>query len=207
MSTFDDIKEQLNAQSQQLVASGQPPRPYDQFITEADIATYEQAIAWWPNPEVVEELPPHMQAPTPYLLASNYADLSHPHGTTFAQRLNHYVQTVCHWLTANGYSPQTPNESKEERKARKNREAQARFRTSAKQAADPLLQQRIDVEVEALGELTRNRDAALAELDAQVLAAQQEFLRLCAHRTAERARLAGLVSAQRELVAKTKRGQ
>lgn len=204
-NTLALIQQELGAQ----YTSSPDQRRTTDFATQKDADSYDAAVVWWPDKEVLEDLPDHMQVPSVYLLCTNFQQMDHPHGNTFAARLSHYSTIVTKWLTDNGYDVAAPNtvESAADRKARKNREAQARFRTSAKPAADPALQQRIDVEVEALGELTRNRDAALEELNAQVNAAQVEFLRLCALRKSEAKRWGGLVYAQRDLVAKTKRGQ
>lgn len=187
-------------------SSYHPERDPLTFVDQNAVDQYNQALEWWPDKEFVTDLPDYLAPPTLYLMCNSFNDLNYAFGNSFALRLNHYAQTLCTWLTENGYSTQTPNETKDERKARKNREAQTRFRASNKPAVDFALQARIDVEVEALAELTRQRDAALADLDQQVTTAQAAFLQLCATRTAERNRWQGLVGAQRELVSKTKRG-
>jgi len=181
--------------------------PLDHYFKDEDFTNYKAAEAWWPK-----DAPLPLALPTLHTFAGMRKVFSGAQtgSTTFNDILERLSQRVIDWLVSEKRDIHHPNETPAERKARKNREAQSRFRDRIRvthgSSVDPELQQRIDVEVEALAELTRTRDATLAKLDAQVLSAHESFLRLCAHRTAERARLAGLVSAQRDLVSRTKRG-
>lgn len=108
------------------------------FLSPGDLEEYWKAIDWWPK-----DAPKHCMAPHLNTLAGYYV---HTLGTkiwTFNEALMSWAVKVTKWLEEEGRSVVNPNESKEERKARKNREAQKRHR-ERQPTADPAIKAHAD---------------------------------------------------------------
>lgn len=112
------------------------------FVTEADLERFVDVVSKWPKAVPMRQL----QAPT---LDSMVSDLRiHPgqEPFTFAQRLDWAHDNILRWMEQNKVDPNNPNETKDERKARLNREAVKRHRqrNAIAKSEDPMEQQLTD---------------------------------------------------------------
>lgn len=83
-NTLALIQQELGSQ----LTSLHDQRPLTEFASQQDADNYDLAAAWWPSNEAIEELPPQMTLPGIYLLCTNFQQMDHPHGNTFAARLS-----------------------------------------------------------------------------------------------------------------------
>lgn len=98
-----------------------PPELFDDYL---------KAKEWWPN-----DLTQDSQICLPSLggIAHIYSAMNEPIlRNTFSDIMNRRAQQVVVWLQAHGRDPARPNETSAQRKARKNREAQRRYRERQK---------------------------------------------------------------------------
>lgn len=149
------------------------------FVTEADLERFVDVVSRWPN-----------SAPTATLRKPDLFGMVHglrtPIGIqqrTFAEQLDWHVAAITRWMEHNKIDPAHPNETKEERKARQNREGVRRHRqrNAVAKSSDPE-EQRLTEQVRALArsvqdgrswakraeaEAKRVRDAAIEAAKAQ----------------------------------------
>lgn len=102
------------------------------FVTEADFERYQNVVNDWPR----------RAAQRPPSLPLMVSDLRTQPGATpvsFGQRLDTCHAQIMDWMTQNGVDPRNPNESKEERNARLNRERvrNHRMRNKTTDSTDP----------------------------------------------------------------------
>lgn len=94
----------------------------DDYFKEGDLQTFCNVVSWWPK-----NAPANLRVPT---LADMITYLriydNHPNavGATFAQALEARVERVKSWMSTKRMDPDNPNETKEERAKRMNRERQ-----------------------------------------------------------------------------------
>lgn len=108
-----------------LLASGVPQdqivNPY-KFAQPGDLQTLQNVVSWWPK-----DAPATHRAPTLYMLLQSLRIMD-GQPTTFDAQLQWYVARVKAWMLESKRDPDNPNETKEERNARLNRERVARHR-------------------------------------------------------------------------------
>ena len=141
--------------------------PIEQFYTRADLENYRKAMAWWPksHPRSIA-----LKAPSLKSLLDYYQPNSK---RTFAQALSLRSEMIIEWIKKNDCYLLNPNETKEERKARKNREAQQRYKE--RHNNDPEAKTRHE-------QLIAERNEAMKTLDQSVEVAHNQFLTVCAER-------------------------
>lgn len=110
----------------------EPHRPWKDwsiYYKAGDLANYMQARDWWPHDA------PHIhKLPALNLMIRWRADIG---VRSFGDHLNYVGNRCGQWLANEGRNVQFPNETKAQTKARKNREAQARFRARASAKETP----------------------------------------------------------------------
>jgi hypothetical protein len=121
-------------------------------------------------------MPKQLMAPDLYSLCHQYQD--ERFGTTFIQRLHQATTPVVAWLQANNISVDRPNETRDEKRARQNRDAQRRFRERQSGQGDPAVQAAYDQWQSEIAE----RKRVMAELDLLVKDAQENFMKTCDQR-------------------------
>lgn len=131
--TQELVLQYLWSQHDSLRNSGQPSPPVSMFFNEhADFEAYKKMVAWWPKRATCPKLPMHYEIPTPmHQLLYRYDQ-----GPNFAERMIMYATRVVTWMESNNVDLANPNESRADRKARLNREAQARFRVARRAEAE-----------------------------------------------------------------------
>lgn len=117
----NDVMEHLWGQHNALRDAGQSSPPVSQFFIEGhDLSSFQAARAWWPR---AADLPARLGFPGMLIFLHSYEQ-----GPSFAERLTERAMPVVKWLESQGVDVSNPNETVADRKARQNREAQARFR-------------------------------------------------------------------------------
>jgi hypothetical protein len=123
---------------QWLLASGVPDHNIaqpDSYFQSGDLQLYSNVVSWWPKDAPAQYAPPTLftllqsiQLPTPETVR------------TFRSELEWHVERCKSWMQGQRMNVDNPNESKEERTARLNRERVARHRLRrAKETDDPEL--------------------------------------------------------------------
>lgn len=153
--TPDDVLELLWGQAEELERDHEgPPAPSPTlfFTGQADLDNYWRAAGWWPI-----DVPVQWCCPSIVLLCHDYWD-GHPAiGATFAERLLKRAAPAVEWLQEHGRDPAHPNETEEQRKARK-----AQERNAARRKVGP------DADAyQAWKELCRQRKLAHEAVDQQ----------------------------------------
>lgn len=130
--TPDDVLELLWGQAEHIERDhtyngSAPPEAF--FAGQADLDNYWRAVAWWPA-----DVPAQWRCPSILMLCHDYWD-GHPAiGATFAERLLKRAAPAVEWLKEQGRDPANPNESEEQRKARKVQERNAARRKTGEVA-------------------------------------------------------------------------
>lgn len=106
-----------------------PFAPMDAFYKPGDLEQYWAAKAWWPK-----DAPPRFQMPLLTMIARGRQAAFF---RTFTDYLNTSGRNCGQWLLAEGRSLEDPNETPEERKARKGRESAQRYRDRNVRNVDP----------------------------------------------------------------------
>lgn len=128
--TPDDVLELLRGQAEERdhTSNGSAP-PEAFFVGQADLDNYWRAVAWWPA-----DVPAQWRCPSILMLCHDYWD-GHPAiGSTFAERLLKRAAPAVEWLKEQGRDPANPNETEEQRKARKVQERNAARRVGSAEA-------------------------------------------------------------------------
>lgn len=114
-------------------------------ITDADLPNVYAALDWWPKdcPPVMRQhgLLPLVQ------MCITHRPTDKP--MSVLELLNIASVKVVAWLQAEGRSVVNPNETSEDRKARKNKEAQQRHRERNTKSTDPVLKNAAEASAEA----------------------------------------------------------
>lgn len=116
----------------------QEPRAW---CNPGDLQTFSNVVNWWPTGGV----PTHLRAPTLVAMLNGLRVL--PQGLTesFAEHLDRRKALVAGHIAAKGGDTANPNETADERAARKNRERQARWQLKhAAASADPVKNELIE---------------------------------------------------------------
>lgn len=92
------------------------------FAEPGDLQTLCNVVSWWPQDAPVTHRPPTLYI----MLQGLHATPDSPR--TFGHLLDWYVDRVKQWLGSTKRDPDNPNETREERNARLNRERVARHR-------------------------------------------------------------------------------
>lgn len=102
----------------------------EQWVQPGDLQTLANVVSWWP-----QDAPPRYRAPSFAVLMD---DLFIRDGEiwSFRQRLEWFVARVREWLRVEGGNPDNPNETREERTKRKNRERQAAWQARNRRGSD-----------------------------------------------------------------------
>lgn len=152
------------------------PKQVDFFFDGLnDIMQWRQAVAWWPKHK---DLPPALACPTVWMLCSNYLESDPRIGDTFIARLTLQAGKVMQWASDHKLNPANPDETKEERRARLNRERVARHR-QAKQLApkDPRVAA-IAEAYAALQEGRRQKREAIRQWDGHLAGLERRWVEL-----------------------------
>lgn len=139
--------------------------PIEQFWQAGDLALYHQALAWWPTDATNQhnrlfglgEL-------CSYVLWVKSLTAPHP---TFREALHANGERCVKWLQANNRNIQNPNETKDERKRRLGREAQARYRANAKENGSSPRNDHVKQLWSAYMDACRVRKEAIAQIKAR----------------------------------------
>jgi hypothetical protein len=109
-----------------LLASGVPVEqihnPYT-FAEPGDLQTLQNVVSDWPR-----DAPANQRAPTLYMLLQGMHIQGGVSAGNFNDQLEWYINRNTQWLIDNRRDPNNPNETREERNARLNRERVARHR-------------------------------------------------------------------------------
>lgn len=102
----------------------------EQWVQPGDLQTLSNVVSWWPA-----DAPPRYRAPSFAVLMD---DLFIKDGEiwSFTQRLEWFVVRVREWVRTEGGNPENPNESREDRARRKNRERQAAYQARNRRGSD-----------------------------------------------------------------------
>lgn len=140
---------------------GLPTLDHAEFLAEGDLTSFRQLLAWWPT-DHPRNLPPPGLGELCDRVVGNPVFPPVPFGDLLTRRW----RECCAWLAENDRNLDDPNETREERRRRKGREAVARHRaTSAHPAADELRR----LHAEYIGACRRRQaayDAVTPEVDA-----------------------------------------
>ena len=152
----------------------------EQYAQEGDLQTLATVVSWWPK-----NAPARYRAPS---LAAFIQDLrvrGDAGCSSMAMRIDYYVNRVREHIQREGGDPQNPNETKEERAKRKNRERQKRFQLAHAESNsdDPVLDGLVATMRAEAQSLTQGKAWLKREL-AQAKAAEQAAI---AHARAARA--------------------
>lgn len=117
------------------IGMGTPPEQLQNpatFVTEADFERYLNVVSTWPRRAA--QRPPSLP-----LMVSDLRTYAGSTPISFAERLDTCHKQITDWMVANGVDPTNPNESKEERQARLNRERvkNHRLRHKTTDSTDP----------------------------------------------------------------------
>lgn len=121
---FEFFKKACYAWGHWQIAMGTPMEQLqnpETFVTEADYDCFLNVVNNWPRAAA-------MRPPTLLLMVNDLRTMPGATATSFAQRLDEQHERILDWMTNNGVDPTNPNESREERAKRKNRENVARYR-------------------------------------------------------------------------------
>lgn len=94
-----------------------------EWTKESDLQNLSTVVSWWPK-----DAPASHRHPTLYGMLYSLRTPQGNKAKTFEEALGDYVDRVKVWMLANKKNVDNPNESKEERDARLNRERVARYR-------------------------------------------------------------------------------
>lgn len=112
------------------------------FVTEADFDRFQNVVSNWPRAAA-------QRPPTLLLMVSALRTYAGSAPTSFGALLDTIHARILDWMQNNGVDPARPNESKEEKAARLNRERVRNYRLRHKQASSD------DPEEAALAEAVR----------------------------------------------------
>lgn len=162
-----------------------------QYVTQADLDSYLKALDWWPK-----DAPAHMQAPTLETLAQTILYTPPLEPITFATALNTLAANVVVWLESEKRNVANPNESKDERRKRLNRERVGRHRDESKmrETASPEKIAKVEEAEAYLAVVKEQRASVKASLDKDVKAAHKEFVELTRDRKKTMAHWDGVVT-------------
>lgn len=102
------------------------------FVTETDFDRYQNVVSSWPRRAA-------QRPPSLLLMVSDLRTQAGATPMSFGSRLDLCHSQINDWMLANGVDPTNPNESKEERQARMNRERvrNHRLRNKTTDSTDP----------------------------------------------------------------------
>jgi len=109
-----------------LLASGVPAEQIanpSTWVEPGDLQAFSNVVSWWPK-----DAPASHRCPTLYDMLHALRTLEGSHPRSFGHELDRYVHRAKEWMLANKRNPDNPNETREEREARLNRERVARHR-------------------------------------------------------------------------------
>lgn len=122
--SFEFFKKACYAWGHWQIAQGIPATELqnpETFVTEDDFERYQNVVSNWPRRAA-------MRPPSLPLMVSDLRALPGAPAMSFGQRLDQQYALIEAWMINNGVDPTRPNESKEERDKRLNRERVARHR-------------------------------------------------------------------------------
>lgn len=112
-------------------------QPLDQFIRDGDLQTFSNVVSWWPKNAPVSHRVPNLADMITYVRVPDYPNPTR----TFAEALGERVERVKGWMRTQRMDADNPNETREERAKRMNRERQRNFKLRhAENVDDPDLQ-------------------------------------------------------------------
>lgn len=174
--TADELLTLFHHQQESSLQTGSIPVP--NYITDVELPHLWAALDWWPK----QGLPTTHDFST--IDRVGLFSVYNPHvgaPVRAMEILTRKAAEVSEYLTVSGSSVVNPNETAEERKARKNREAQSRHRDKQRANADPAIEAARLAYVQAYGEFQRlcaERKQAEAYFKAKIAAATENYKKL-----------------------------
>jgi hypothetical protein len=145
------------------------------FVADGDLQLHSNVVSEWPK-----DAPATHRAPTLYTILMGLRIVDGSEQPRFFSILEWHVKRMREWLVGNRRDPDNPNETKEQREARLNRERVARHRLRhAAGSDDPELNRLLQVAKAAVDNVTAGRKwikgaerQAKADMDAAIAAAK-----------------------------------
>lgn len=114
------------------------------FVFPGDLQTYANVVSWWPK-----NAPASYAPPTLFTIMQDLRLQPDGPQTKFVESLDWYVERVKEWIRVQRMSMDNPNEDKEERERRLNRERVARHRIKHMPGSDDPEEQALISEAKA----------------------------------------------------------
>lgn len=168
-ATDEQVQAYALLHSLDIIRDGGRVLDIDTFYKPGDADNWRAARDWWPT-----DAPLMLKLPDLGTMARCIGKHPPLEPMVFMDRLNELWSKICEWLDAEGRSRVHPNETPEQRRSRKGKEAQARYRARLSNGTDPERKaalEQVAALYEAYLETCRQRKAEKTRLDEQVHAA------------------------------------
>lgn len=130
--TEDELLLYIEDEIKQRTAMGMSAMPIDVFYNPGDLEHFRAARDWW-----YKGAPPMEAVPSLPSLCNSATGRTLDETCNFYDTLDGLARRHRKWCIDNNINPDNPNESKQQRRSRLGREAQARYRARTKQINDP----------------------------------------------------------------------